>query len=121
MPHPDRHLDVVLLRAGRHAGPSPRLSHIPQLRTNQLGQPLAFNNRPGREPREDSRRKHIEPNQIVIKRQSNRNKEYDIGDSYSGEYSNPGYRQRRRQPKIVQFVKAFLNAPDIRVSGKIHC
>jgi hypothetical protein len=121
MPHPDRHLDIVLLHAGRHAGPSPRLSDIPQLRTNQLGQPLAFNNRPSREPREDSWWKHIEPNQIVIKRQSNRNKEDDIRDGDAGEYRYPRYGQRCWQPEIVKLVKPFLDSPDIRISGKIHC
>src|ERR1700748_1902910 len=52
---PRSHQDLVLLRERRHPAPGLRLSDVAELRSDQLGQPLAFNDRPGRQPGEDTR------------------------------------------------------------------
>src|SRR6202021_4021256 len=66
------------------------------------------------------RRKHVKPNQIVIKGQANDNQEENVRNGNSGKNGNPGDGARGRPPKIVKFVEPFFDSPDIRVSGKVH-
>ena len=47
VPHPDGHVDVVLLRKRGHPAPGSRLGEIAELRADQFRQSLALNDRPG--------------------------------------------------------------------------
>jgi hypothetical protein len=120
MPHPRGHQDLVLLSERRHPAPGPRLSDVAELRTDQLGQPLAFNHRPRRQPGEHTGGKYVKPNQVVVERQTDSNEEYHVRDRDPDENSDPGDRQRCWQPKIVKLVKPLFDPPDIRISGEIH-
>ena len=120
MPHPRGHQDLVLLREWCHPAPGPGLSDVPELRAHQLGQPLAFNDRPRRQPGEHTGRKYVKPYQVVVERQTDSNKEYHVWDRDPDEDSDPGDRQRCWQPKVVKLVKPFFDPPDICISGEIH-
>src|SRR5246500_3066321 len=120
VPDPDGHVDLVLLRKRGHPAPGPRLGQVPQLRADQLRQPLVLDDRPGGQPGEHPRGEYVKPNEIVIKRQANYDQEKYVRNGNSDENGNPGDGQRSRQPKIVKLVKPFFDPPDIRVGGKIH-
>ena len=101
VPHPGGHQDFILLRERGHPAPGPRFGDVPELRTHQLRQPLAFNDRPRAQPGEHSGRKYVKPYQGVVKRQSDSNEENNIRNSNRGKDADPGDRQRCWQPKIV--------------------
>jgi hypothetical protein len=93
---------------------------VPQPRLQQLGQARALQHRPGRQPGEQARRQHVQPEQIVIERQPEQGQKHDVRHRDSGINGNLANRQRHRQPEIVQLVKPFLDPPDACIGGQLH-
>jgi hypothetical protein len=119
-PHLPDHDDVVLLDVGRHPAPGRRLTDIAHLRNDQLRQALAFQDRPGGQPGEDTGRQHVQPEQIVIEGQPEQRKENYIRHRDGGEDGNLAHRQGHREPEVVELVQPLLDPPDAGIGGQLH-
>jgi hypothetical protein len=119
-PHPAEYQDLVFLGQWRHAAPGGRFPQVTHLGDEQFGQAFTFQHRPGRQPREQARRQHIQPEQIVVERQPEQRKKNYVGHRNGGEDCDLPNGQRHWQAEIVELVKPFLNPPDTRIGGQLH-
>jgi hypothetical protein len=119
-PHPAEHQDLVFFGQGGHAAPGGRLPQVTRLRNEQFGQAFAFQYRPRRQPGEQARRQHVQPEQTVVERQAEQRQKNYIGHRDGGEDCNLPNGQRHRQAEVVELVQPFLNPPDARIGGQLH-
>jgi hypothetical protein len=119
-PHPGGDDHLVLLRKRGHPAPGPRLAQVTQLGGGQLGQPFTLQHRPGGEPGEYGGGQYVEPEQGMAERETKNGQDHHVRDGNSREHRDLAERKRHGQPKIVELVKPFLDAPDIGVGGQVH-
>ncbi len=116
---PDDH-DVVFFGQRRHPAPSPRFTEVARLRDEQFRQALALQYRPGCQPREQPRREHVEPEQVVVERQPENGEQDDVGNRDSGKNGDLTHWNGHWQAEIVELVQPFFNPPDARIGGQFH-
>jgi hypothetical protein len=119
-PDPADHDDLVFFGQWCHTAPGGRFPQVTRLGNEQLGQAFTFQYRPRRQPREEARRQHVQPEQTVVERQAEQREKNYIGHRNGGEYCNLPYGQRHWQAEIVELVQPFLNPPDARIGGQLH-
>jgi hypothetical protein len=112
--------DGLGLGRRREPGPGPGLAHVAQLRLQQLGEPLALDDRPGRQPGDDSGRDQVDHVPRRVERQSDEPEQERPRGQHTGEDADPDYGERHRQPQVVKLVEPLLNPPDIGIRGQVH-
>jgi hypothetical protein len=104
LPHPAEHNDLVFFRQRSEPAPGRRFPDVTRLGNDQLGQALTLQYRPGRRPGEQAGRQHVQPEQVVVERQTEQGQKDDVGHRNGGKNGNLANRQRHREPEIVQLV-----------------
>jgi hypothetical protein len=111
---------LILLAERREPDPGLRLGQVANLRLHQFRKPLVLQDGPGGRPGKHPWRQDVQPDEVVIERQSYRDQEENIGDRDPSEYGDPVDRQRHGQPDVIKLVQPLFYPPDIRISGQVH-
>jgi hypothetical protein len=120
VPHPGVDPYLILFGQRDKAAPGTWLANVAELRTQQLVQPLVFQDRARCEPGQNAGRKNVERDQIVIEGQPNGRQHANVGNRDAAENGDPADRKRHRQAEIIKLVEPLLNSPDVRICGQVH-
>ena len=119
-PYPPGHDHLVLLDVRRHAAPGGRLADIAHLGNDQFRQALAFQDRPGGQPGEDTGWQHIQPEEGVTEGEPEQREEDHVRHGDGRENGNLAHRKGHREPEVVQLVQPLLDPPDAGIGGQLH-